>query len=241
VWTYWNTPRPIMELDIRGTVEDILALMQRKTRYRYRTALRRGVTVTEGSSAELTQFGRLIREMGQRKKIPVRDQRHFEAILKVFGPSRAALLIARHEYRVLGGQIVVCAGRRAYALYAAVEHAGNLNPSEVLDVASIEWAKQRGCVTLHLGGTCTNWPPSPEDKGYGVYDYKRRLGAKIVLLGPYVDIAVWPTTYRLARLFEELALPLLIEKRKNKFTVLVHRFKERHFDNDQTQCSRGDA
>jgi lipid II:glycine glycyltransferase (peptidoglycan interpeptide bridge formation enzyme) len=225
VWTYWNPPRPIMVLDIRGTIEETLARMHHKTRYRHRTALRRGVSVVEDRSAGVEEFSRLMREMARKKKIPVREPGYFKAVLEAFGPGRSALLMARHEGRVLGGQLVVRAGRRAYALYAAVEHAGNLNPSEALDVATIEWAKEKGCEALDLGGTCTNWPPSPEDKGYGVYDYKRRLGAATILLAPYLDLTAQPVLYRTARLAEDILLPLVVETGWGRFQVIYERLR----------------
>jgi lipid II:glycine glycyltransferase (peptidoglycan interpeptide bridge formation enzyme) len=181
--------------------------------------------VVEDRSAGVEEFSRLMREMARRKKIPVREPGYFKAVLEAFGPGRSALLMARHEGRVLGGQLVVRAGRRAYALYAAVEHAGNLNPSEALDVATIEWAKEKGCEAVDLGGTCTNWPPSPEDKGYGVYDYKRRLGAATILLAPYVDLARQPVLYRTARLAEDILLPLVVETRWGRFQVIYERLR----------------
>ena len=223
VWSYWNVPRPLMVLDIGGTIEEILARMHHKTRYRYRTAIRRGVTVIEGGIEEVAEFTRLMHQMARRKKIPVREQAYFEALLNAFGPGGSVLFFARHEGRVLGGQLAVRAGRRAYALYSAVEHAGNLNPSEALDVATIEWAKERGCVALDLGGTCTNWPPAPEHKGYGVYDYKRRLGAATVLLAPYVDLAAQRVVYRAARLAEDILLPLAVETGWGRFRVIYER------------------
>lgn len=223
VWSYWNLPRPQMDLDLRGSLDEVLSRMHQKTRYRYRTALRRGATAEIGTDADVAGLGKLMRELGRRKQIPTQQAGYFRALLDIFPRDRVALIVVRAHERFLGGQIVARLGSLAYALYAAVARDSEHYPSELLDVAAIRWAKERECNRLELGGTCTGWPPSPEAKGYGVYDYKRRLGAAARLLAPYLDLVYRPALYRAARLVEELGLPLLFEAGWAKFSVMLER------------------
>ncbi len=225
VWTYWNLPRPQMELDLSGSLDEILSRMHHKTRYRYRAALRRGASVEIGTNQDVAGFGELMAELGRRKRIPTQRTEYFRALLDIFPRDRAVLMVTRAGGRFLGGQILARFGSATYALYAAVARDSEYYPSELLDIAAIEWAKQHGCDRLDLGGTCTGWPPSRHERGYGVYDYKRRLGARARLFAPYLDLVCRPALYQAARLAEEVSLPLLLETGWGKLSVLLERIR----------------
>jgi hypothetical protein len=76
-----------------------------------------------------------------------------------------------------------------------------------------------------MGGTCTDWPPEPCNKGYGVFQFKSRLGAQPMLDGPYCDLVYRPTLYLLAMFAENAVAPLMMEKGWDKLRVARERIR----------------
>ena len=229
VWSYWNLARDVMQMDISGSREDTLKGMHRDTRMKCRRALRRGVSVRAGSLDDLPAFVKLMHRMRTRKKIVVQNQPYFERLLRTYPSDRTGLLVAEAGAELIGGAIVVRLGETAWYLYGTIDyHRRNLYPSEALQLAMIDWARERGCKRYDLGGTCTDWPPQETEKGYGVYRFKLRLGADAVIMAPYVDLVYRPAYYRLARFAENVGIPLILEDGLHKFRVIADRLRESH-------------
>jgi hypothetical protein len=58
---------------------------------------------------------------------------------------------------------------------------------------------------MDWGGSVTQYPPVPQDEGYGIYDFKRGFGCDIQLLARYFDVVLRPGPYRIFRAFEDRA------------------------------------
>jgi lipid II:glycine glycyltransferase (peptidoglycan interpeptide bridge formation enzyme)/ribosomal protein S18 acetylase RimI-like enzyme len=224
VWTYWNLPRSIMRMSISAPLESLIQAMHPAARRNYRQARTRGLRVRRCGRDQLTELAKLMHAMGQRKGLLVREAEHYRALFDAYPPERISLFLAEADNEICGAGLAVVHGKTVWGLYQAVDYAKrSLHPSEALEFAAIEWAQELGCTTYDLGGTCTNWSPHETDKGYGVWAFKRRLGAASQLLAPYCDLIARPLLYRVGRFLEEVAMPLVIEKGMGKFQVVRER------------------
>ena len=228
IWSYWNPPRAVALLDIAGTVEDVVNRMHKKVRRNYRRSQEFGVKVIEGDKKHIPLAVSLLEKTAGRKRLHVRDEAYFRSLFEAYPADRIALLIGEAEGRIAAFNLAVSLGDTASVLYGTLDYDKHrLFPSEAVEIAAIKWAQQRGCVRYDLGGMCTNWPPQQGDKGYGVWHYKKRFGARAVLLAPYCDMVFRAILYRGAWVGENVGLPLILEKGWGRFQVTYERVRQR--------------
>ena len=180
-------PPQTIILDLRPSTDEILAAMKQKTRYNIRLAARKGVTVRQGTLADMPIFNALMRLTGQRDRFGVHAPEYYQAAYELFSPDRVALFIAQYEARPLAAIMVFRWGQTAAYLYGA---SGNeqreLMPNYAVQWAAIEWAKAQGCTRYDLWGI----PDAPEaeleanfteqtDGLWGVYRFKRGFGGQM--------------------------------------------------------------
>jgi lipid II:glycine glycyltransferase (peptidoglycan interpeptide bridge formation enzyme) len=180
-------PPQTIILDLRPSTDEILAAMKQKTRYNIRLAARKGVTVRQGTLADMPIFNALMRLTGQRDGFGVHAPEYYQAAYELFSPDRVALFVAEYEARPLAAIMVFRWGQTAAYLYGA---SGNeqreLMPNYAVQWAAIEWAKAQGCTCYDLWGI----PDAPEDELesnftertdglWGVYRFKRGFGGQM--------------------------------------------------------------
>ncbi len=180
-------PPRTMLLDLRPSLADILATMKQKTRYNIRLAERKGVTVRQGTEADLTAFIRLMRATGERDGFGIHAPEYYRRAYEVFAPDDVALLLAEYAERPLSAIMAFKNGPRAAYLYgASSDEERNRMPNYAAQWAAIQWAKAQGCTTYDLWGL----PDAPEeeleaqftarsDGLWGVYRFKRGFGGQI--------------------------------------------------------------
>lgn len=179
-------PQTIL-VDLRPSLESILAAMKQKTRYNIRLAVKKGVTVRHGSVEDIPIFNALMRLTGQRDGFGVHAPEYYQAAYELFAPDKVALFMAEYEARPLAAIMVFRWGETAAYLYGASgnEHR-ELMPNYAVQWAAIEWAKALGCTVYDLWGI----PDAPEeeleadfmsrsDNLWGVYRFKRGFGGEV--------------------------------------------------------------
>ena len=220
VWTYWNSPRPIARVPLTGGTEDIIARMHRKARRNYRRSQECGVRVVRSSATALPAVARLMQGMGHRKQVLVRGEDHLRTLFNLYPAEDVALFVAEIAGEPAAFNFAICFARVVWVLYGCLDYEKrDVFPMEPVDVETLLWAHQKGCKECDLGGTCTSWPPKQTDKGYGVWHYKKNLGATAVLMAPYCDLVSIPPLYRAAMLAESAMLPLVLERGWGKVRV----------------------
>lgn len=230
VWSYWNLSRAAMELDITGSDEDVFRRMHPDTRWECRRAERRGVRIRAGNQEDVPHLARLLHLTSKRKGIAVRGEQYLRELLRAFPSDRIGFFLAEADGEPIGGLVVAATGRRAFYLCGGFDYAKrHLDPMKALCLAMIKWARERNCRVLDLGGTCTDWPPSPNDKGYGVYLFKKRFGAVPFLRAPYCDIVTHALFYFLLQICEDCLLPLLLESGPARLGVARRRWASRNY------------
>ncbi len=180
-------PRTIL-IDLRPREDDILAAMKQKTRYNIRLAEKKGVTVRQGTAADIPAFVQLMRQTGERDGFGIHDAQYYRAAFELFAPDQASLLVAEFEGRPLAGAMVFALGRTAAYFYgASSDEERSRMPAYAVQWAAMRWAKARGCATYDMWGI----PDAPEDEleaGFTdrqdglwpVYRFKRGFGGEVV-------------------------------------------------------------
>ena len=168
-----------MVVDLRPTEDEILASMKPKTRYNVRLAEKRGVTVEEGTGADLDRWYALYRETSARDRIAIHSRSYYEGLFTSAADRAAAggtapavkLLLARAGGEVLAGNIVIFWKKSAvYLTGASSGEKRNLMPTYALQWAAMRMAKAAGCETYDLYGC----PPAADESHpmFGLYQFK---------------------------------------------------------------------
>ena len=145
-------PRTIM-VDLLPSEEEILAAMKSKTRYNIRLSARKGVTVREGSAADIPVFNRLIAETSQRDHFGTHAPEYYRDAFQLFAPQNATLLIDEYEGRPLAASFITAFGKTGtYLSGASSNEERNRMPAYAVQWAAMRWAKERGCTQYDLWG-----------------------------------------------------------------------------------------
>jgi lipid II:glycine glycyltransferase (peptidoglycan interpeptide bridge formation enzyme) len=209
-WSYWNQPKYVMLLPLEGGKEAVLKKIDGKDRYKIRYAVTRGVTVDRVSVNESTvaDLHRVMSLTARKKGIFVHDPSWYEHFLRVFGGAGfAALFLARRGDQTVSAGVSMRMGTRAWLMYLGSDYSAPKS-SWALQWDMVAWAIEQGCLCYDFRGAATNYPPSPTDKGYGVYRFKKSFGARLEPMAGYFDLVLGPGRYRLFRWAEQRLLPM---------------------------------
>jgi len=209
-WSYWNQPKYIMLLPLVGGKDSVLRAIDGSNRYKIRYASKQGVKIERPSVSEphIEDFYGLMKVTARKKAIPVRDLPWYANLLREFGATgHAALFIARKGPDPVSAGISIRMGARAWLMYLGSEYSTS-RANWALQWDMVAWAVESGCSQYDFRGTATNYPPHPDDKGYGVYRFKKSFGAQLTPLLGYFDLVLAPARYQAFRYAERRLLPL---------------------------------
>jgi lipid II:glycine glycyltransferase (peptidoglycan interpeptide bridge formation enzyme) len=197
-------PRTIV-VDLRPSLDEIMAAMKSKTRYNIRLSGRKDVTVRRGEMEDVAIFNRLIRATGRRNEFGVHAPEYYRRAYEVFAPDQVALFIAEYEEKPLAAIMVFAVGEQAAYLYGASSgEERNRMPTYAVQWAAIKWAKARGCTEYDLWGapdadfeTLEDQFTERSDGLWGVYRFKRGFGGDLRRTVGAADRVYNSLTYRL--------------------------------------------
>jgi len=185
-------PRSTIHIDLQADLDEILARMKSKTRYNVRLAVRKGISVREGTADDLPIFYRLMELTGRRDGFAVHSRRYYETAYQLFvPPGLARFFLAAYHDEVIAGLMAFAFGQRAWYLYgASSDKERNRMPNHLLQWEAIRWARERGCLTYDLWGVPDEVGKEPERyertvtnrQGglWGVYRFKQGFGGQMV-------------------------------------------------------------
>ncbi len=167
-------------LDLGGSEADWLARMKPKTRYNLRLAGRKGVTVRDGTSADLGLLYRMYAETSVRDGFVIRSEAYYRDVWQRFldaGMSEA--LIAEVEGEPVAGLILFFFAGRAWYLYGMSRnlHRDKM-PNYPLQWEAMRRAKARGCTSYDLWGAPDEFDET--DSMWGVFRFKQGLGGEVI-------------------------------------------------------------
>jgi len=171
--------RNTLLLDLDRAEEELLAAMKQKTRYNVRLAMRRGVTVREGTAEEIDAFYQLYAETSQRDGFPIRPPEYYhDAWGSFLEGGLAHLLLAEAEGETVAGLILFAFGPTAWYMYGASSdrHRRHM-PNQILQWEAIRRAREAGCTLYDLWGAPDELDES--DPMWGVVRFKLGLGGEL--------------------------------------------------------------
>jgi lipid II:glycine glycyltransferase (peptidoglycan interpeptide bridge formation enzyme) len=193
--------------DLRPDEDALLEGMKSKWRYNVRLAERRGITVRQGTPADLAAFYQLYQETSARDGFLIRPFDYYRTTWESYlaaeqdggNPAGGVLLLAEHaeEDSPMAGIFIMRYGERAWYFYgASSERRRRDMPNYLLQWEGMRWARTHGCVEYDWWGAPTDLD-DPEDGLQGVWQFKQGFGASFA---PHVgawDYTAWPWLYRL--------------------------------------------
>jgi lipid II:glycine glycyltransferase (peptidoglycan interpeptide bridge formation enzyme) len=204
-------PQTSLRIDLGGNEGTILAAMKQKTRYNIRLAEKRGVTIRQGSAADVVTFYQLARTTAIRDGFGVHSLDYYQTAYALFAPDHCALLMAEFEGQPLAALLVFRQGREAYYFYGASSNEQrNLMAPYLLQWEAIRWAKSHDCTHYDLWGIPDADPATLEaefeqrQEGlWGVYRFKRGFGGQWVQSIGAFDYVYNPLLYKFYKLYRK--------------------------------------
>lgn len=206
-------PRYVFRLDIKGKTEDeIFAGFHQKTRYNIRLAIKKGVTVKEGTKEDLKDFHKIMVETGARDGFIIRPLEYFEKMYDALAPEHMKVLMAYYEGKPISGVIPIMYGNKTWYLYGASSNKyRNVMPNYLLQWEMIKLAIARKNDIYDLRGVSGVVDESHPQ--YGLYRFKKGFGAEFTEFLGEIYIPFKPVWYKLYKVAEKTFRKLRALKR----------------------------
>lgn len=187
--------RNTVELTLQRPEEELLAAMKQKTRYNIRLAKRRGVTVRQGTPADLPDIVEMYRETAERDAFAIRPAAYYLDIWRAFHDAgMAKVLVAEYERNLLAAVILVRSGKRAIYMYGASSGRERQRmPGYLLQWQAIRWARSEGFETYDFWGAPDEFVET--DRLWGVWRFKAGFQGQVVRHIGAWDFPVRPFWY----------------------------------------------
>ena len=189
--------RNTMMLDLRPSVDVLMARMKSKWRYNARLAMRRGVRVRAAQVEEFPTLYEMYVETASRDGFIIRERDYYLAVWQhLIEAGHALPLIAEADGHPLAMVFVLYFGDSAWYMYGASRSTQRqLMPNHLLQLEAIRRLKALGCRSYDLWGAPDDLIET--DSMWGVYRFKLGMGAHFVShIGAY-DYPPHPLLYRL--------------------------------------------
>ncbi len=190
------SPRATVILDLSPNIGEIMAGINRKTRYNIRLSGRKGITVREGTEADLDSYYQILATTGARKHFSPYPKAYFKAMWRLLRPyGYAQLFIAEYEGEAVSAQLAIPFGDTVINKMSVWNgRYGNRRPNEALQWASIQWAKEQGYRYYDFEGiepsaaiAIRNGEPMPKSLKQTVTSFKLGFGGQAVLFPAAYD------------------------------------------------------
>lgn len=171
--------RNTLIVDLRPSEQDLMARMNQSTRRNISLAVRHGVEVVQGETADIPLFYDLYKETARRDGFILRSYEYYDHLWRLFlerGMARAFL--ARWREQVLAGCLVLIFGGKAwYMLGASRSQMREVRPNHLLQWEAMRWAKSNGAESYDMWGLPDVLEPG--QPMWGLYQFKRGFGGEV--------------------------------------------------------------
>jgi peptidoglycan pentaglycine glycine transferase (the first glycine) len=191
-------PRCVMQLDLRPSLDDLLANCKPKWRYNIRLAEKKGVQVrSDCTKDDLRAFYQVLEETARRDRFLVRGFEYYEQMWEALvEPGLAKLFLTEYEGEVVAGALSFIFGDKCWYTYGASSNRHrNVMPNHLMQWRMIEWAKESGCVWYDFRGVSPKKDGDPGDHLYGLNRFKEGFGAQFVEYIGEFDLPLSRTWY----------------------------------------------
>lgn len=172
-------PRFVFRLNLKDkTEETIFQEFHSKTRYNIRLAIKKGVTLREGTREDLQQFQDILETTGQRDGFYIRKKEYFEKIFDSFDKDHIKLVFADYDGKPISCVLNIFYGNKEWYLYGgSLNEHRNLMSTYLLQWEMIKQAIQKGLDCYDFRGVC-----AIDETHYneGLYRFKKGFNADFV-------------------------------------------------------------
>ena len=165
-------PRIVFRLNLKGKTEDeLFKNFHSKTRYNIRLAIKKGVTIREGTREDIGQLEDLMKITGKRDGFPIRTKENFEELYDVLGKDCVRILFADYDGKPIACTLSFLYGDKVWYMYGASsnEHR-NLMSTYLLQWEGIKWALANNCNIYDFRGICAI---DENTRNEGLYRFKK--------------------------------------------------------------------
>ncbi len=173
-------PRYVFRLNVKDkTEEELLMSFHEKTRYNIRLAMKKGVTVREGTREDLKIFHKIMIETGVRDNFLIRPLSYFEKMYDNLAPNYMKILIAMYEDKPIAAVIPIIYGNKVWYLYGASSNEyRNVMPNYLLQWEQIKLALANHCDIYDFRGVSGH--VNENHPQYGIYKFKKGFNGDFV-------------------------------------------------------------
>ncbi len=202
-------PTATILIDLHKDLDTIQSEIKQSTRRNIRIAQRKGITIREGTEADIGRFYVALKATSRRKNFATFPIEYYHRMWELFAPrGYARLFVAEYEGETVSSQLAISFGDTVINKMTAWSgEYSSLRPNEALYWAVIQWAKAHGFRYYDLEGINadaaqeiaeTNKVPDSVRKTFT--PFKVGFGGKITFFpGAYVYISnpILRTAYRI--------------------------------------------
>lgn len=184
-------------INVTADEGQLLSNMKQRTRYKIRLAQKKGVMVRRGTEADFPLCCQMYVETSARDGFLIRDTSYYLDVWQRFSHcGMLTPLIAEVDGQACAAVMIFYFAKRAWYIYGMSRDLHReLMPNYLLQWEAIRLAKEKGCETYDLWGAPDHF--NENDRMWGVYQFKRGLGGKVVNSPGAWDLPVNRPLYRL--------------------------------------------
>jgi len=171
-------------IDLNCSKEILFSKLKRDKKRAIKKAKERGVKVVKEDKTALPIFYEILQETYDKAKLPLADISLFEAVFDILVPNNMAnLYMAKYNDTYIAGRITLNYRNVIYDWFAcSSQDYLSMYPNELIVWHVLEEGIDNGYKVFDFGGA------GDPNKKYGVRDFKKQFGGKLVNFGRYKKI-----------------------------------------------------
>lgn len=172
-------PRFVFRLDLKDkTEEEIFNSFHSKTRYNIRLAIKKGVTLREGTREDLGIFQEILETTGSRDGFYIRKKEYFEKLYDSFDKDHIKLVFAEYEGKPISCVLNIFYGNKEWYLYG-----GSLNEHRnLMSTYLLQWEMIKEAIKRKMDCYDFRGVVATDETHYneGLYRFKKGFNAEFV-------------------------------------------------------------
>ncbi len=191
-------PKDNWMVSLEKTDEELLVGMKPKTRYNINLASRKGVTVREGSQADLLAFYKLMLETAARNHYRLHSQNYYFQMWDHLAPKNLKLLVAEYQGQILAGVLLsIFGGTATYLHGGSSQRMKEAMVPYLLHFEGMKLARSLGGKLYDFGGVSVS--DDSRHSWAGISRFKKGFGGFLVSYPGAFDLIYSPIWYNVYR------------------------------------------
>ena len=165
-------PSRTVVLDLLKNEQELLSDMRTKHRQYIRKAEKNGVTIVKGDESNLSDFTKIMNEIGSERGYQLHDGAYYKKVYEIFSKTNSAeIFLAKIGTEVVGSYMMIFSKSTAFEMYGGCNKKGNdLLASYLLKWETIKFSKSIGKKYYDQWGAEFKYPGLVQFKeGFGGY------------------------------------------------------------------------